>query len=183
MNQTEKEQAKYEKTWRDRNYRLTSPGEKSVPMFMEYEPELGTLIDFGCGTGRATKKLQERGFDVLGVDIAENAPDTGIPFEKACIWETPFKAKWAYCCDVLEHIPTDRIDDTLANMQTDNAFLRVHLHEDKFGKRVNEVLHMTVRPHEWWLEKISKYWNVVDHHNNGITSTFYCIGVKNETST
>lgn len=29
-------------------------------------------IDFGCGTGRSTRFLQENGFNTIGVDIAEN---------------------------------------------------------------------------------------------------------------
>jgi SAM-dependent methyltransferase len=176
----EQERLKYEKTWDRRNYRLNSPGERSVPQFLSKDPERGTLIDFGCGTGRATRKLINSGFDAFGVDIANNAVDTGIPVEVACLWEKKFSAKWAYSCDVLEHIPTEHIDAVLDNMDTENCFLRVHLHEDKFGKTIGEVLHLTVKPHEWWLEKISKRWNIIEHESNGITSTFYGLGRAND---
>ncbi len=170
------EKAKYEKTWNDKAYRLASPGEIVLPDFLGRNPERGTLIDFGCGTGRATQKLIAAGFDATGVDIASNAVDTGIPFEQACLWEKSFKAKWAYCCDVMEHIPPEYVDAVLDNMDTENCYLHVHLHPDKFGKRVGEVLHLTIQPHDWWLEKISKRWNIVDHSTDGHTSLFYGVG-------
>ena len=157
---TAAEQAKYEKTWREKDYRVCSPGEIVLPDFLSRNPERGTLVDFGCGTGRATKKLIGAGFDAKGVDIANNAMDSNIPFEQACLWEKPFKAKWAYSCDVLEHIPPEHIDQVLDNMQTDNCYLHIHLKEDKFGIRVGEKLHLTIMPHEWWLDEISKRWNV-----------------------
>lgn len=172
----EQEQNKYEKTWGDRRYRNVSPGELVLPDFLAHNPERGSLVDFGCGTGRATQKLIEAGFDAMGVDIAANAVDTGIPFTQACLWETPFKAKWAYSCDVLEHIPPEHVDAVLSNMQTENCFLHVHLQEDKFGKIVGEKLHLTIQPHEWWLEKISKHWNITHHETSGRTSLFYGVG-------
>lgn len=176
LEQTTTEKLKYEKTWRDKGYRISSPGEIVLPNFLERCPERGTLIDFGCGTGRATQRLRQEGFDVLGVDIANNCLDASVPFEQACLWEKEFKAKWAYCCDVLEHIPPEFVDKVLDNMKTDNCFLHVHLKEDKFGKRIGEKLHLTIETHEWWLDKISKRWNIIDHSTDGHTSLFY--GVK-----
>ena len=178
MISTEEEKRKYEKTWKDKNYRVCSPAEICLPDFLERNPERGTLVDFGCGTGRATKKLQQAGFDVLGVDIVDNALETDVPFEQACLWEKPFYADWAYSCDVLEHIPPEHIDETLKNMQTENCYLHIHLKEDKFGARIGEKLHLTIMPHEWWLDELSKYWNIVDHSQTGHTSTFYGLGRK-----
>lgn len=173
MISTQEEQDKYTKTWKDRGYRQCSPGEIVLPDFLQRSPERGTLVDFGCGTGRATKLLEVSGFQVLGVDIAENALETDVPFKQACLWETPFKALWAYSCDVLEHIPPEHVDAVLENMQTENCYLHVHLQEDKFGKRVGEKLHLTIQPHEWWLDKISQHWNITDHSTTGRVSTFY----------
>jgi len=167
------EEEKYEKTWSDKRYRICSPAELCVPDFLKRNPERGTLVDFGCGTGRGTKLLEGNGFKVTGVDIAANALDVDIPFVKASLWETPFSADWAYSCDVLEHIPPEHVDAVLANMDTENCYLHIHLKEDKFGAIVGEKLHLTIQPHEWWLEKLSKIWNITDHSTTGRTSTFY----------
>jgi len=170
---TEQEKEKYEKTWGDKRYRICSPGELVISDFLRRNPERGTLVDFGCGTGRATKLLENEGFFVTGVDIASNALDTDIDFVEACLWETPFTAKWAYSCDVLEHIPPEHVDAVLENMDTDNCYLHIHLAEDKFGAHIGEKLHLTIQPHEWWLDKLSKHWNITDHSTTGRTSTFY----------
>lgn len=169
----DQEQQKYEKTWGNKGYRIVSPGELCIPDFLSRNPERGTLVDFGCGTGRATAILYDEGFEVTGVDIANNCVDTNIPFVQACLWEIPFQARWAYCCDVLEHIPPEHVDAVLKNMDTENCYLHIHLKEDKFGKQVGEKLHLTIQPHEWWLEKVSQYWNITDHSTTGTTSTFY----------
>lgn len=160
---------------------MCSPGEMSIPLFLSLKPERGTLVDFGCGTGRATMKLIQEGFDAKGVDLASNAVDQPIPFEQVCLWEKPFEADWAFSCDVLEHIPPEHVEQVIDNMQTENCFLRVHLHEDRFGKKINEKLHLTIKPHEWWLDQFSKRWNIVHHESNGTASTFYGVG-RNETT-
>ena len=174
MNETTiAEKSKYEKTWSDKQYRVCSPGEIVLPDFLGRNPERGTLIDFGCGTGRATQKLIAAGFDAKGIDIANNAVDTGIPFEEACLWEKVFEAKWTYCCDVMEHIPPEYVDKVLDNMNTENCYFHIHLKEDKFGKKIGEKLHLTIQPHDWWLDKLSQRWNIIDHSCAGYTSTFY----------
>jgi 2-polyprenyl-3-methyl-5-hydroxy-6-metoxy-1,4-benzoquinol methylase len=75
------EEMKYAKCWELPAYRNYAPGEHLVDMFLELvgEVEEGTtIIDFGCGTGRASKKLYEAGFDVTMLDFADNCLDPEI---------------------------------------------------------------------------------------------------------
>lgn len=169
---TEQERLKYEKTWNHKGYRVCSPGEILLSDFLSRNPERGTLVDLGCGTGRATKRLQEEGFDVLGVDLV-NALEVDIPFKEACLWEESFPAKWAYSCDVLEHIPPEHIDGVLKNVDCEYFYFHIHLKEDKFGAQVGEKLHLTIQPHEWWLDKLNEYFEVTDHTTTDRTSTFF----------
>ncbi|MFP8891060.1 class I SAM-dependent methyltransferase [Natrialbaceae archaeon A-CW2] len=36
-----------------------------------FRPEGGRVLDIGCGAGRTTRALTDRGFDVIGIDISE----------------------------------------------------------------------------------------------------------------
>ena len=77
------EREKYDKAWESSQYRKYSPGERIFDKIVnQLEPEEGdTLIDFGCGTGRAAQKFADMGLEVTGVDIAENALDEGVSIE------------------------------------------------------------------------------------------------------
>jgi SAM-dependent methyltransferase len=170
MTDTELEREKYQKVWtKIPEYRCISPGEKLVGKFLTWAKwsKGDDLIDCGCGTGRASKRLADHGLRVTMMDIAPQAKDGSIdlPFIEGCLWEsfTDAKYDWVYCCDVLEHIPTDRVDgvlDNLAAMTTYGAFLQIALWPEAFGRHVGEVLHLTVQPVEWWMEKIAQRWEI-----------------------
>lgn len=166
----ETEQRKYQRVWTEVDaYRASSPGEKLVQTFLNMAQwEKGqSLIDCGAGTGRAAKRLADAGFNVLMLDITRMAtdPEIKLPFVSVCLWEVPFEQRfdWVYCTDVLEHIPTEHVDkvlDNLAAMTGYGAFLQIALFADGFGRRINDTLHLTVKPMTWWEEKIRKRWDV-----------------------
>ena len=166
----DRERRKYEKMWTEvEGYRTNSPGEKLVKTFLDHAQwdKGDTLIDCGAGTGRASKRLDEAGLNVLMLDITRTATDMDnrLPFVAACLWDMPFKQRfdWVYCCDVMEHIPTERVDEVLDNLRAMTgygAFMQIALFADGFGARIGQTLHLTVKPAAWWLEKIQKRWEV-----------------------
>lgn len=175
------EQTKYRRMWTEvPGYRSTSPGENLVPMFLEqadWKPS-DTLIDLGCGPGRAGLALSKAGLDVSLLDITETSRDSDpairkLPFVEACLWSHRVwpDFDWAYCCDVLEHIPPERVDGVLRNiaaMIRKGAFLQIALWSDGWGNKIQETLHLTVESAEWWQAKIeahlgkARYWNTKD---------------------
>lgn len=160
------ELAKYTQLWgRVPAYRNVCPGESQVEAFVQmFEPHQGdTVLDFGCGTGRAAKALQDRGFGAIGVDFAENCLDPGIdvPFERACLWRLPraLRADFGFCCDVLEHIPERFVARALRCMSAavrDGLYLLVDTSPDQFGATIGETLHVTVKPAAWWAEQVER---------------------------
>ena len=45
-------------------------GEYLTELFKEYEIKDGLLLDLGCGTGKLTRYLAEKGYDMIGVDYS-----------------------------------------------------------------------------------------------------------------
>jgi len=179
MHQIEKE--KYEKMWLHPAYRVHSPGLNCVEAFLTHFhgrfQEGDTLIDFGCGSGRAGFHFFFQGFSVCLVDIAANCLDEAhvdllslcserICFLQACLWDLPPSlqaADWIYCCDVLEHLPDHTIDRALQQMAMrckKGGFFQIFLQDEPYGKLISESLHLTIRPQEWWLEKIKRHFTV-----------------------
>ena len=174
MTQTEIERTKYHRMWTEvPRYRSHSPGEVLTSHFVRHATGLiqgDSIIDLGCGPGRASALLSEGGFNVTQLDITEASLDPAvrqknIPFVEACLWELPEDLPvfdWLYCCDVLEHIPTDKVDavlDGMAAITGKGAFLQIALFAEVFGRYIAATLHLTVKPAGWWQEKILQRWH------------------------
>lgn len=165
MSITQQEQDKYRRIWEVPGYRVKSPGELLVPTFLEHaEWEKGeTLIDLGCGSGRAGAALAAAGLNVTLLDITRNALDPSfikgqVPFIQHCLWEpTTLKFDWAYCCDVAEHLPEEWVDislDNIIGMARNGTFMQIALWPEGWGAKIGETLHLTVKSASWWIKRI-----------------------------
>lgn len=151
------ERDKYRMMWHTDSYRVLSPGECVVPLFMQMVEPKGLVIDFGCGTGRASVALQKLGLDVYLIDFADNCRDNEalcLPFLE---WDLtvpiPARANYGICCDVMEHIPGTDVEAVIDNIMTSakTVFFQISTVPDAFGKLIGQPLHLSVHPHDWWL--------------------------------
>lgn len=163
------ERAKYSKMWEFDSYRERSPGLRHLPDALQrMKPEPGaSIVDFGCGTGRVAKALAEDGYLVTAVDIAENAcNEFDGTFVVASLWGLPEslgRHDYGFCADVMEHLPTPKVDDTLANIAkhartTYFQIANFHCHE---GDKIGESLHLTVKSYGWWQAHIGKHFDII----------------------
>ena len=170
MNDIEaQERTKYEQMWQIDSYRRNAPGEKLVG---DAVSKLGiktgdTVIDFGCGTGRAAAKFQALGMKISAVDIAANCLDSGIelPLAVQTLWEPcPFAAKYGFCTDTMEHIPPERVDEVLANIKicVSACYFQIATRPDSMGKLIEDTLHLTVNDADWWLRKLQDHFGSVE---------------------
>ena len=166
------ETAKYEEIWQIEDYReADSPGLFNVSRFCEIlDPKVGeSLIDVGCGSGKAGIAFEQCGLNVYWTDIVDTALDPLVPrkkFIKRPLWWSWGQSYFDYgfCCDVMEHIPPEYtmlcLDRIVSHCGI--SYFQIALREDKFGQMIGEPLHLTVRPFEWWLVRLQTLGNVMD---------------------
>jgi len=165
---------KYRRIWERAEYRKISPGMMEAERaFAVCQMAAGqSLIDFGAGTGRATAWFQDKGLHVLALDFADNALETDVPYLSACLWDMPcVEADVGYCCDVMEHIPPEKVGAVLAGIReriTGPVYFRIATRPDKMGALIKSRLHLTVQGGEWWRRQLEAKWQLVDViENNG----------------
>lgn len=162
------EQQKYERMWAFREYRSVSPGEFAVPTFLsKIQHPQGTVLDIGCGTGRAGIKLKAAGLAPTLIDFTENSRDYEamvLPFVQHDVTHPfPVSAMYGFCADMMEHIPPEHIDGVLRNIlhATMQTFFQINTAPDLCGALINQPLHLTVQPGEWWRARIEQCGGVV----------------------
>lgn len=179
----QREADKYRLMWEQPSYSDWAPGMDHVEgAVAKLGVKIGDkLIDFGCGTGRAAKALVDKGVDVVGIDIADNAPDEEIVFVHGCLWDIPplrqlAGARWGLCVDVMEHIPPEKVEDVLAGIArnvTRGAYFCIDSVPDRQGIIIGQPLHMTVRVPAWWAEQLLKHFARVDQYDGGVFVCFH----------
>lgn len=166
MSLHETELAKYQKMWARPEYRKWSPGQNAVGTFLTHCKwrVRDTVVDLGCGTGRAGAVLADHGLQPTLLDFCYEAIEqpTKLPIIVANLWELPIwpQYDWVFCVDVLEHIPEEKMDDVLRGigmLMRRGGYLQIAMFEDGCGSAIGEKLHMTVRPLEWWIEVVRNY--------------------------
>jgi SAM-dependent methyltransferase len=156
-----------------------------VPLFMEMSGTTGgSVLDAGCGSGKGALALAARGFRVVMCDVTDAGvmpAATALPFVRASLWndlvtaigmeieqtatyDTP-QVDYVYCCDVLEHVPTEftmLVLSRLLDVARHGVFLSIALVPDGFGVWVGETLHQTVRDFCWWRDRLRDLGELVE---------------------
>lgn len=179
------ERALYEDVWRGvPAYGETSPGALRVPMFLEMTGATGSrVLDAGCGSGKGGVALDAAGFRVTLCDFTRaglSAEASALPFRESCLWHARpdllGRYDYVYCCDVLEHIPTEYVALTiqrLLDVSLEGLFLSIALVPDQFGLFVGRALHQTVRPYDWWRDRLRDLGRLVDARDLLVSAVFY----------
>lgn len=175
---TEVEKTKYSQMWDIHEYGDISPGMNIVDAFVKISgcKPGESLIDLGTGSGKAALRLNSKyKLKVQTLDITSShcmRPEARELFRglhtEACLWSNwPDKLQtfdYAYCCDVMEHIPPEFTMLCLANMfrAAKHVFIQVDVEPEGWGDLINETLHLTVMPFVWWRDHIAEFGTILD---------------------
>lgn len=159
------EREKYELMWKEPLYRSGNGGLQHIEEFKRIaniQPG-NVVVDFGCGEGKTLRPLTDAGAQVILIDIADNClADDAL--QKSFLRHDLSKplhlqADIGFCVDTMEHFPPVQIDDVFTNIFSivNSCFFMVSTTNDKAGKLIGEMLHLTVEPYSWWKEKLSAH--------------------------
>ena len=91
--------------------------------FLSYLPDAGTVLDFGCGSGRDTKYFIEKGYTVDATDGSEKlckiaGKYTGIDVRHMLFSELDADMKYdgIWACSSILHLPKDELKTVIAKM-------------------------------------------------------------------
>ena len=135
---------------------------------LDLKPE--SVLDIGCGKAQFVDLLRSKGIITDGVDIVQTAyyPFKRIKSLKIVVADArdlPFpedKFTIVTAFDVLEHFSESDIDVVLAEAKrvAKNMMIFSICFRDSIFRIEGESLHRTVRPHEWWFERLREYGKV-----------------------
>ena len=99
---------------------LTADMESARQKFTTCLPQKGTILDFGCGSGRDTKAFLDAEFQVEAVDgsaelCALASAYTGIPVRKMLFQELDAQERYdgIWACASILHLPTDELPNVM----------------------------------------------------------------------
>jgi len=183
VNYVESEREKYEKVFKFPGYGAVGHGLKIAHHLLSRAKGRGILGDFGCGRGASFPPYIEAGFIVRPVDHVDaldpkwRGHPKVLPLAVANLWTGPLPGvDYGLCTDVMEHIPEPHVSEAIAGLAKAVKYgcLWTVCHvPDVWGMRIGEPLHMTVRPHSWWLDRFAQHWRTVETIHTTPGSTIY----------
>lgn len=160
----EAEREKYRSAW-ECGAETASINSKRIVNYIKHQkfPLRWEMIEFGCGTGFAVRRLREAGLKVIGSDITlEAVGEDKEGFLETPLWRMPFKNSqfdFSFSADVLEHIPPEMVDATIKEIYRVTKWKTFHAIAPFEHCNMGYVFHPSAHPIEWWEAKFKEIKN------------------------
>ncbi len=172
----EAERTKYVRLTTEREgYGATNHGRHAYATVIEWQPRF--VVDFGCGDNAFIRQIRRRGIDGLGIDFANDGAD--IVAAMHCVPLAGGIANVVASFDALEHLLPEDVDPVLAEMRRigrpgGHFIFSISTRPSRITVD-GENLHPTVRPQDWWVDRISRVGRVESAGARGryITGTWH----------
>lgn len=160
------EREKYKKLWQRGSYRSQS-AECFADLLLNEIGIQGDCLELGFGDGTTMAIVNGNGVNMYGIDITLEGAKTKLRscwddyLYEGVAWLMPYRDRtfqYTFSTDLLEHIPTDLIEETIEEIS------RVTW---KRGQTIHQIAtftmgdeHLTVQPMQWWRAKFGHYCEV-----------------------
>jgi len=131
--------------------------------------KINSVCDVGTGKGEFCRWAVNNGCkDVYGIDFAidPEPPSKSIKYIKAFAHDIPLSdnvVEYVTAFDVLEHIPEEDINITLKEFRrlaSKGWIFSIAYSDSIYMREIVGTLHPTVKPAQWWYNKISTFGQV-----------------------
>src|SRR5512135_1366711 len=172
-NLADHERGTYDAMWELPQYQADpSAGVQFAPLFGTLALPGSSVLDAGCGSGKGSLALASQGFSVYTCDISAAGlpPVWPLPFFQASLWDdltgwNDGEYDWVYCCNVLEHLPTQftmLAVQRMLQVARHGMFLTVSTQPDNLGMWIGKSLRPTVQGFVWWRDALRELSVVFD---------------------
>jgi len=125
------------------------------------------ILDAGCGQGWNLRRILEEGYDAYGIELSNvccNKYLIGLPHECNNIIDFAkknIKFDGLICCDVLEHIPHEEVDECIKSLSSmsDRGLIGIANHSDI---QLGYELHIIQEGEISWKTRLLKYYSKVE---------------------
>ncbi len=143
-------------------------------LFRIYKPN--SILDIGCGHNKFCYMIRKNyRCRCVGVDFAHPKADmqclaSNLPFE-----DNQFE--WVTTFDMMEHLLTEEIDLVLTEFcrVAQIGLILSISYEPALKTRRGRNFHLTIRPHQWWINKL---YNYIYIHRHSMDNKFIIGTVK-----
>ena len=146
-------------------------GGHSVDKLPKYEQEMSklgvkTILDYGCASGKFKVFMTKRKpqYTVYEYDPGIVGKDT-----------LPKPADYIVCCDVMEHIEQEYLQDVMKHLQSlviKGGFFNISTKDAITILSDGTNAHKIVKDGNWWVDIFKKYFDVYDVEINRIDTNF-----------
>jgi len=160
------EKEKYERIYAEYPQYRSVDHEADIINYCTLPPAPSRIAHVGVGASRLPLTLKEKGYIITVADIAFNCFDKEVQETVDNVYVkdlTSFdfsigRHDFAICVDVLEHIEYNGIEAALLNLShvAPHGIVAPSVTRSKYD------LHHIVEGHQWWEDKLSKYFKLVD---------------------
>lgn len=131
-----------------------------------FEKEVTTILDYGCANGKFKVYMNKRKphYDVREYDPGIEGKDT-----------MPEPADYIVCCDVMEHIELDLLDNVMLHLKSlmlKGGFFNISTKDAVTLLSDGSNAHKIVKDGNWWVDLFSKHFDLSNIEIGRIETNF-----------